>query len=227
VAINMAQTLDGRVAPGGKAKGIGGPADRALMRRLRSGADAVMTGAGTLRAERVDLSVPDDLARERSEAGRPPQPLAVTLTGTGEIPLSENLVGDRSGGLVVLCAPSVFHRTSALVAAPPGDRARAIPVPGDADGVGLDLAAALRALRDDLGVQVLLVEGGPSLNHQLVSRGLADELFFTLAPRLAGGPPDPGLLSGPEPLPEHRARADLASAHLSAEGELFLRYRLR
>lgn len=229
----MAQTLDGRVAPGGKAAGIGGPADRAVMRRLRAGADAVMTGAGTLRAERVALSVPRELARERAALGKSPQPLAVTLTATGDLPL-ENLVGDLSGGLIILTTPDAHPKASSLISSspvPPQKKKAIAVVPAvperPSDGhLAVDLKAALRVLRRDLGVRALLAEGGPSLNGQLVGQALADELFFTLAPKLAGGPPDTGLLAATPSPSAPGPHARLLSAHLSEEGELLLRYRL-
>ncbi|MDX6379365.1 MAG: hypothetical protein QOI57_389, partial [Rubrobacteraceae bacterium] len=49
----MITSVDGKAAVGGKAGSIGSPTDRTVMRTLRSHADAVMIGAGTLRAERL------------------------------------------------------------------------------------------------------------------------------------------------------------------------------
>jgi hypothetical protein len=51
----------------------------------------------------------------------------------------------------------------------------------------LDLRAALGELRERFGVRTLLCEGGPRLASQLCQAGLLDELFLSLAPKLAGG----------------------------------------
>ena len=68
-----------------------------------------------------------------------------------------------------------------------------------------------------------MVEGGPGLNHALISRQLVDEIFLTVAPELLGG-------SAVRPLPCSGSRSRLAtvrpsiwlSIHLSGD-ELFLR----
>ena len=76
----------------GKTASIGSTTDRRTMRTLRSKADAVMVGAGTLRAEKLSLGLdPTDGVV---------QPLAIIVTDTGEVPLEEHLIVD--GGQEVL-----------------------------------------------------------------------------------------------------------------------------
>ena len=55
LALNMVATLDGRTAVNGTAIGIGSARDKRLMYELRSEADVVLHGAGTVRAEPVWL----------------------------------------------------------------------------------------------------------------------------------------------------------------------------
>jgi riboflavin biosynthesis pyrimidine reductase len=62
--------------------------------------------------------------------------------------------------------------------------------------VQVDLAAALCKLAD-LGVQRVLVEGGGSLNFELLRRGLVDEVQVFLAPVIFGGATAPTLADGP------------------------------
>jgi riboflavin biosynthesis pyrimidine reductase len=52
VAMNFAATVDGRAAIGGVSGPIGSDADTAMLVGLRTRFDAVMIGAGTMRAER-------------------------------------------------------------------------------------------------------------------------------------------------------------------------------
>ena len=59
----------------------------------------------------------------------------------------------------------------------------------------VDLAAGLGMLRSERGVRSLLCEGGPRLHGNLVEAGLVDELFVTVAPKLAGGM-GPNLIEG-------------------------------
>ena len=86
----------------------------------------------------------------------------------------------------------------------------------------VDLAAALRHLRQERGIRALLCEGGPRLHAELEAAGLVDELFLTIAPKLTGGGA-PRIVEGELP-----AVAELELAWLlEQDGELFARYRRR
>jgi riboflavin biosynthesis pyrimidine reductase len=197
VIVNMVSSLDGNTAVHGKAAGLGSRIDRRTMRNLRSHADAVMIGANTLRAEKLSLGI--------DEPSDKPQPLAIIATTTGDVPLESNLLLGE-GQEVLLLSPREL----------PGYR-----------GGDLDLGEALEILKAGYGVDVLLVEGGPTLNHALISRGLADELFLTLVPKLLGsGISESRTILDGGPLPPETPAPDLLSVHLAGD-ELFLRYALR
>ncbi len=210
VITNTVSSVDGRTTLEGRAAAIGSRTDRRTMRTLRSKVDAVMIGAGTLRAEKLSLGLddPDGL----------PQPLAIIVTDSGEVPLEEHLIVDEGQEVLILlsdAAPGrVVERLRTL--------APVMKAPADSTGA-VDLARALPALEAERGVGSLLVEGGPGLNHALISRNLVDELFLTVAPRLLGGSAERTLtlLRGPT-LPA-RPTLDLVSIHLT-DGELYLRY---
>lgn len=84
-----------------------------------------------------------------------------------------------------------------------------------------DLPALLRGLREE-GVEAVLCEGGPRLHGSLWAAGLVDELFLTIAPKLAGGEA-PRILEGTLPRVEELEPAWL----LEQDGELYARYRRR
>jgi riboflavin biosynthesis pyrimidine reductase len=153
VAVNFAATVDGRAAIGGVSGPIGSRNDTAMLVGLRSRFDAVMIGAGTMRAERYSG-------------------------------LDKRLIVVESG-------PQEWT----------------------------DLEALLGSLREE-GVRALLCEGGPTLHGSLQAAGLVDDLFLTIAPKLAGGS-GPGILSGTLPEVEPLRLAWL----LEQDGELFARYR--
>ncbi len=223
--LNMVCSLDGKATAGGKAGSIGSPTDRVLMRTLRTHVDAVMIGAGTLRAEKLTLAVPEHLARARASRGLKPQPLAVVATATGDVPLGANLLDSSPGNLLVLSSPDTpYSRLAAL-----SSRASVEIVPkGTTPGSPLDPSKALETLKERYAVDVLLVEGGPTLNYALVAAGVADELFLTLAPKLLGGERASTLtiLEGPVLTPQGSPKPEPISVYLS-EDELFLRYALR
>ena len=204
--INMVNTVDGRTAVAGKASGLGGEADRRVMRTLRSKADAVMIGGGTLRAEKLSLGLDAEDPR--------PRPIAVISTNTGDVPLARNLLRDERQRVLVLLAEGAGKSAERRIT----DLAEVRYVPSTSGAI--DLAEALKILKSDYNVERLLVEAGPTLDQALISSNLADELFITLAPTLLGGPEPSAVISDPLPKP-HSLR--LLSAHI-ARDELFLRY---
>jgi len=213
VIINTVSSVDGRTAIGGKAAGLGSRIDRQMMRTLRSRADAVMIGAGTLRAERLTLGL--------DETGVP-QPLAIIVTDTGDVALEEHLIVEDGQEVLILLSDAAPKRVvERLPTLAPVMRA-----PADSTG-GVDLETALRILKAERGVESLVVEGGPGLNHALISLNLVDELFLTVAPELLGGSANQTLtlLRGPTLPARDRPTLDLMSIYLSGD-ELFLRYSL-
>ncbi|TDD85453.1 deaminase, partial [Actinomadura darangshiensis] len=86
----------------------------------------------------------------------------------------------------------------------------------------VDLPAAVKTLRDDLGHEHLLCEGGPSLATALIRASLVDELCLNIAPALLGAQRHTRLLDGLDA----EVPLDPAALYLD-EGVLFVRYRLR
>lgn len=210
VITNFALTLDGRAAIGGRSGPIGSRTDVAMLKRLRAQVDAVLVGAGTMRAERYGRLVPDaGLRAWRERIGLAHDPLAVIVTASMELPWEAGLFADGGGRVLLL--------TSSEADPPPTETpVRVARHPGR-----VDLAEALRALRTERGVRALLCEGGPRLHAGLLAAGLVDELFLTVAPKLAGGR-EPTIVAG-----DLGAVRGLELRWLLAEGaELFARYRV-
>jgi riboflavin biosynthesis pyrimidine reductase len=197
----MVSTLDGRAAVEGRSVALGHPADRALLRELRTQVDAVLVGTRTLRAERYATLLDDDQRAHRRGLGLPEHPLVVTWSRTLEIPLDVPLFSEPATPVAVY--------TSSDADAPEGVEVRRI--------------ASLAAIPADLaarGMPAVSCEGGPRLLRELAAAGAIDELLLTLAPLLAaGGAPSILMgraLAGP-------ARLELRSVHRAAD-HLFLRY---
>jgi riboflavin-specific deaminase-like protein len=211
VAMNFAATVDGRATIEGRSGPIGSETDTEMLAGLRTRFDAVMIGAGTMRAERYGRLVPSQEKRERRERiGLPHDPLMVIVSGRLDLPWDAPLFTDGRGRVLVLTASE----------ADPPDTATSLRVIRHESRV--DVAAALRQLRHERGIRALLCEGGPRLHAELQAAGLVDDLFLTIAPKLVGGGA-PRVLEGE--LPEV-AELEL-SWLLEEEGELFARYRQR
>ncbi len=210
VVTNFAITLDGRATLRGRSGAIGSDTDTELLVGLRTKVDAVMIGAGTMRAERYGRVLPDSEKRSRRERhGLPHDPLMVIVSGRLDLPWDAPLFTDGGGRVLIFTSSDVEPPTTRTPV-------RVVNHPGQ-----VDLAAALRHLRVERGVRALLCEGGPRLHAQLIAAGLVDELFVTHAPKLAGGD-GPSLAVG---LSESERPVELAWL-LHEDGELFARYRL-
>ena len=87
LAFNMVSTLDGKAALAWRTRGISTDVDRDLFHHLRTQADAVMVGAGTVRAERYGIvtKTPELRAKRVAEA-LPEVPLAVIVSGRLDLP---------------------------------------------------------------------------------------------------------------------------------------------
>lgn len=210
VVTNFALTLDGHATIAGRSGAIGSDADTAMLVGLRTRVDAVMIGAGTMRAERYGRIIGDPAKRAlRERDGLGSEPLVVIVSGSLDLPWDAPLFTEPDGP-VVICTASEEE--------PPETEAKLHLIRHKGR---VDLRASLRALRSEHAVRALLCEGGPRLHGELIEAGLVDELFVTHAPKLSGGV-GPGLIAG---LEEHER--DLELAWLLAEestGELFGRY---
>lgn len=195
VAVNFAVTVDGRATIGGASGPIGSEADTEMLARLRTRFDAVMIGAGTMRVERYG-------GIDR---------LMVLVSGRLDLPWDAPLFTETKGRVLIFTSSE----------AEPPETATGVRVVRHEGAV--DLAAALRHLREEYEVRALLCEGGPHLHSQLWGAGLVDELFLTTAPRMTGAEA-PRILEGEE-LPAV-TELDLAWL-LEHDGELFARYRRR
>jgi riboflavin-specific deaminase-like protein len=178
--LNMISTVDGRASIDGRSGALGGAADKQLFQGLRTAVDAVMAGAGTIRAERYRRLVRDDRKRQiRRERGLAEEPLACVVSERLQLPPSIPLFSEADARVVVI-TPS----TETIC----GLDTKVDYIRAEHDGA-LDLRGALAQLRERLGVRTLLCEGGPHLNAQLLASDLVDELFLSLSPMLAGDDP--------------------------------------
>ena len=230
VYANFVSSIDGIVALEGGTAPSGGiisgrnEADRFVMGLLRAFADAVVVGAGTVRAEgRRAMWTPDFIFPAaadgyralRQSLKRAASPRLIIVTARGELNPADRAL--QAGALVLTTARSAERLRKVL---PKASDVRAI-----SDAGPIDVDHIFQALLAE-GYRTILTEGGPQLFGQLVGNDRVDELFLTVSPVLEGQKGDRafGLIHGVD-----FGRAPKRSRLLSVrrhESHLFLRYRL-
>ncbi len=179
VTLKVGMSLDGRIATRtGASQWITSPASRADAHALRAGADAVLVGSVTVRADDPALTVREAPLRQ----GR--APVRVVVDSALTLPRDAALVRTaRDVPTWVLCrAGADPDRVRALTDA----GVVVLGVDGALDGAHIDLEAALRALAAR-GVVSVLCEGGGGLHGALRDASLADRVVCYVAPMLLGG----------------------------------------
>ena len=162
---------------------LSGPEDLDEVDALRAAADAILVGAGTVRADNPRLLVRDPARiAAREAAGKPPHPLRVTLTATGDLDPAARFFAPGAHRLVYCATPALPAAKARL-----GDRAVLIDV-----GDPLSLGALLSDLAER-SVARLLVEGGAQLLAQFLTQDLGDELHLAVAPFFVAQPAAPRL----------------------------------
>ncbi len=213
VSVGMVASVDGAATVDGRTGELGAAADHVAFRALRDRADAILVGAGTVRAEGYGPgSVDGSRLQGRRSRGLADQPRLVIVSASLGLDPDHRVFSGPVPPVVVTHQRARDAASTALGAVCD------LWVAGD-DAV--DLAQMLRMLARE-GLTRVLCEGGPTLNGGLLEAGLVDELFVTVAPCLVGGDA-PRIVTGTGS--GEVVRLELVSVH-EHEGELLLRHRV-
>ncbi|MGA5798290.1 dihydrofolate reductase family protein [Streptomyces cellulosae] len=184
VLLSAAVSLDGYLDDTGPERLLlSSPADFDRVDEVRASVDAILVGAGTIRADNPRLLVNSPERRAARVAdGLPEYPLKVTVSGSGDLDPTARFW--HTGGEKVLYTTDKG-----------AERARALGIAADVVPLGdaLDWRRLLEHLHDVRGVRRLMVEGGGRIHTQLMTEGLADEIQLVLAPLFVGDPDAPRL----------------------------------
>lgn len=166
---------------------------------VRAGCDAILVGAGTIRADDPRLLVRSEHRRvARVRAGLPGSPCKVTVTRHPGLDPAARFFADDGAVKLVYCSSAVASQNRARL----GVRAHVVDA---------GQRPAMRTVSADLGrrgVRRLLVEGGQQVHTQFIAEGLADELHLVVAPIFVGDSHAHRVVAD-GPLPwnrDHRAR---------------------
>lgn len=218
VFINAAVTADGKIdTRERRGATISSARDKARVDRLRAGADAVMVGGKTLVEENPRLTVKSEALRaERAARGLSPNPMKVGIVSNADELPDGDFVNFGAARVVIFAAERTSKaRVESL-------RLRGVEVYVH-DAPRVDLVEALRVLRG-LGVERLMVEGGGTLNFELLRLGLVDELTIYVAPMIFGGESAPTLADGVGLARGEAIPLKLVESEIHADGGVVLKY---
>lgn len=206
----MLTTLNGAIAgTDGLSGSISSPTDRLIFDETRRLADAILVGAGTIRAERYNpMRATPEHQPARAAAGLRPAPVVAIVSRSLDLPWQDGLFHESAQRPIVLTG---VHDPSSPALQMARAHADVIELPG------IDAAAMIGALRDR-GLNRIVCEGGPALLTQLVEADLIDEYDVTVAPVLSGA--GYGIVDGPTAAVR---RMRLVQA-MAAEGFIFAKY---
>ncbi len=184
VLLSAAVSLDGYLDDTGPDRLLlSSPADFDRVDEVRASVDAILIGAGTIRADNPRLLVNSPQRRaSRVAEGKPEYPLKVTVSGSGDLDPTVNFWHTGGDKLVFTTDKGA-------------ERARQLGLAADLVALGpdLDWRRLLEHLHDVRGVDRLMVEGGGTIHTQLLQQGLADELQLVLSPLFVGDSEAPRL----------------------------------
>nr|WP_197059901.1 pyrimidine reductase family protein [Prescottella defluvii] len=180
VRVNFVASIDGAVAVDGASAALGSPADKRVFAVLRELADAIVVGAGTVRAENYGgARTSPALVDRRTATGLTAIPPIVVVTASGNLDPESRLFTDTSVPPLVLTSAAADPDRLARLR----DAGAAVETVADRDVTGPAVVDAL----DRRGLRRVLCEGGPGLFGTLVGDGVVDELCLTTSAQLVAG----------------------------------------
>lgn len=221
VFINVAMTADGKIDTSErKGTAISSKQDKERVDQLRAEADAVLVGGKTLLEELPKLTVKSEALREgRIRQGRSPNPIKVGVVTVADIPMDSDFVKAGDARVVIFTT----HRTSKEQLE--RLRTRGVEVFVD-DAPRVDLVKMMSTLKET-GVGRLMVEGGGTMNFELLRLGLVDELTLYIAPMVFGGANAPTLADGLGVPRDAAIEMRLQNIEQWDDGGVVLKYKIR
>jgi diaminohydroxyphosphoribosylaminopyrimidine deaminase / 5-amino-6-(5-phosphoribosylamino)uracil reductase len=176
VTLKMAATLDGRIATRtGDSRWVTGEAAREIVHRMRHAVDAIMVGAGTVKADDPQLSA-------RPAKGRGSDPIRLVLDSRLSMSKRARMLSQASNApTYVICGPEASDMDRRRLAA---SGAQILESPVKKDRIDLN------ALMDQLGrmgITSLLIEGGAHVAAGALAADIVDKVVIFYAPKILGG----------------------------------------
>ena len=190
VFINVAMTADGKIDTFERTgASISSQRDKERVDQLRADSDAILVGGKTLLDEDPKLTVKSEVLRsDRVARGLSPNPVKVGIVTQANIQADSTFLNAGPAGIVIFTTRQTSNAQVSFL------KSRGVKVyVGDSERV--NLPNALTTLKE-LGINRLMVEGGATLNFELLNLGLVDEVTACVAPMIFGGETAPTMVAG-------------------------------
>lgn len=212
VMVNMIHSADGATAVDGVSGPLGSAGDKDIFGAIRMIPDVILVGAGTAIAEDYAPTSTSVSTRSRRLAnGAWPTARIAVVSNSLSFDLDAKLfVSGAVRPIVITSEQSNSDRRGQV------ESLADVIVAGD---TRVDLDLGLQRLAD-MDARVVLCEGGPTLNGQLLAADLVDEVCVTVAPLIVGRQ-SRRIVSGPALDPSARMTLNHV---LTEDHYLFLRY---
>ena len=176
----MAVSLDGKISTrDGAGPRFASEADAIRLREVRSHADAILVGAGTIIADDPTFTEHGKYKELRIQRGLASNPIKVVVSGSGNVPETARMFQPNG-------APALVFTTERIAA----NRLASLQQVAEVHCVGettVNFRRVVEILGEVYQVEQLLIEGGGQVNFDVFQAGLIDEIYLTLCPKIIGG----------------------------------------
>jgi 2,5-diamino-6-(ribosylamino)-4(3H)-pyrimidinone 5'-phosphate reductase len=220
IFINVAMTTDGKIDTlERKGAAISSKRDKQRVDELRASADGILVGGKTLLEESPKLTIKSEALREdRVKRGLSPNPIKVGVVSVADIPLESDFIQTGDTRVVIFTTSQTSMNQIDIL------RAHGVEVFVD-DAPRVDLNKMMLTLKK-IGVDHLMVEGGGTMNFELIRLGLVDEIMLYIAPMIFGGANAPTLADGLGLRRDDAVALKLVNVETYEDGGIVLRYKL-
>lgn len=189
VFVNLAMSADGKLSTIERRQiKISGNDDFSRVDMIKSDADAIMVGIGTVLADNPSLTVksPDNIAKRKNK-GLDQNPLRIVIDSNAKTPPDADILHKGEGPRIIAVSDKA-----------PQEKIEALNEYADIFVGGeekVDLETLMEAL-SEYGVKTLMVEGGGTLIWSLFKSGLVDEIYTCVGNCIIGGENAPTPVDG-------------------------------
>lgn len=189
IFINSAMSADGKLSTKEKNQvRISGKLDFERVDELRAQADAIIVGIGTVLSDDPSLTVKSpERKAARKAIGKSENPARIIVDSAARTPPNADIFRKGDGIRIIAVSNAAPAENIEKL------EKKALVIRTGTDKVDLpELAGKLK----EMGINILMVEGGATLNWGMLSAGLVDEIYTFIGNLIIGGATAPTFTDG-------------------------------